>query len=76
MMLMKTADSIMFAYICARVLICTCNKNQVLRLVREAWVLVLVLVREAWVLVLVLVREAWVLVLVLEALGTCYISVN
>ena len=56
MMLMKTADSIMFAYICARVLICTCNKNQVLRLVREAWVLVLVLV--------------------LEALGTCYISVN
>ena len=58
MMLMKTADSIMFAYICARVLICTCNKNQVLRLVREAWVLVLVLV------------------LVLEALGTCYISVN
>ena len=42
-------------------------KNQVLRLVREAWVLVLVLVREAWVLVLVLV---------LEALGTCYISVN
>ena len=58
MMLMKTADSIMFAYICARVLICTCNKNQVLVLVREAWVLVLVLV------------------LVLEALGTCYISVN
>ena len=49
--------------------ICTRNKNQVLRLVREAWVLVLVLV---------LVREAWVLVLVLvlEAIDTCYISVN
>jgi len=57
-MLMKTADSTIFAYICARVLYCTCNKNQVLVLV----------------LIFTYLLEAWVLVLVLEGLGTCYIS--
>jgi len=44
MMVMKTAVSTFFAYICARVLymyLQSCNKNQVLVLVLDAWILVL-----------------------------------